>query len=284
MHRNPFTRYYVPGPSPWPLVVGVCCNSLCVSLVLWMHRMQAEKLFLVTFLVLGLTATLWWTDVLREGDMGVQTQYVLKSYRDGMGLFIFSEIMFFFSFFWALFHNCLSPSGNIGCEWPPLGIRTLDPMSTALFNTFLLISSGSFCTYVHNTIRKQCYDSWCLINMLLTITCGVLFLVGQGNEYFFCSFSIADSVYGSTFYMLTGFHGGHVMVGTTWLIVSFFRMWRGHFSKDRHFGLEACLWYWHFVDVVWLFVWLIAYFWLGGMFSDKFGLSVSASMLSCSTS
>nr|URW97669.1 cytochrome c oxidase subunit III [Vignadula atrata] len=261
MHRIPYSRYYVPGLSPWPFVVGLCCNSLCVSLVLWCHRMDCFLLFSMTFLLILVTVIFWWRDLLREGDMGFHTRFVVKSFRDGVGFFIFSEIMFFMSFFWALFHSCLSPSSSVGCEWPPIGIRVPNPFSTALFNSCLLISSGVFCTYAHKSIIVKDYDYECFIGLSMTILCGIVFIFIQLREYYWNSFSIADSIYGSVFYMLTGFHGAHVIVGTTWLLVSFLRMLYGHFSKKRHFGLEACLWYWHFVDIVWIMVWFFVYFW-----------------------
>ena len=267
MHRIPYSRYYVPGPRAWPFVVGLCCNRLCVSLILWCHRIECGKLFLSTFLLILATAIFWWRDLLREGDIGLHTWFVIKRYRDGVGFFIFSEVIFFIRFFWAFFHRCLSPARRVGCEWPPVGVRTPNPFSTALFNTCLLIRRGVFCTYAHKRITLKDYDYECFIGIILTISCGVVFIGVQLREYYWNSFAIADRVYGRVFYILTGFHGAHVIVGTSWLLVSFGRLWFGHFRKRRHFGLEACLWYWHFVDVVWILVWFLVYFWFGGSYS-----------------
>lgn len=293
MSRFPYSRYYVPGPSPWPFIVSLCCRTLCVRLVLWLHRSaEYHYLFLVGFLVLVLGVTFWWVDLLREGDIGVHTSYVIKSYRDGVGLFIFSEGIFFFSFFWAFFHNCLRPSTEIGCEWPPIGINVIGWNGLPLINTCLLILRGVFCTLTHKSllIGNCCYNRWHMeyeepgkLHEIINYdrddttnyfsncwTFGVIFIFVQLFEYWHCSFTIADRVYGSTFYILTGFHGFHVIVGVSWLAVSYYRYKYGHFSIKRHFGLEACFWYWHFVDVIWLLVWLLVYFWMGGQFVDQF--------------
>lgn len=237
---------------------------MCVRLILWLHRTARYWLLGIRLLRLGLRLISWWRDLLREGDLGLHTRFVVKRFRDGVAIFILSEVMFFFSFFWSFFHSCLSPSIELGGRWPPPGIRTPNPVSTGLFNTTLLIRRGVFATYAHKSIISRDYDKGSFQGLGLTIVCGVLFFRVQLREYYWNSFTIADSVYGRTFYMLTGFHGIHVFVGTLWLIVRFGRLWFGHFRSRRHFGLEACLWYWHFVDVVWVFVWLFVYLWFGG--------------------
>nr|ACV65362.1 cytochrome c oxidase subunit III [Mytilus californianus] len=264
MVRNPFSRYYVPQPSPWPFLVSISINGSAVSLVLWLHR--SPSILLSVLSVMGLVGGLssWWRDLIREGDMGFHTRFVIKSFRDGVGLFIFSEVMFFFSFFWGFFHNALSPSCELGMRWPPPGIRTPNPMSTSLFETGLLISSGLFVTQAHKSLQMKDYDVGPFLGLVCTILCGSIFFSVQLREYYWNSFTISDSVYGSIFYLLTGFHGVHVVVGTLWLMVSLARLWRGDFSSRRHFGLEACIWYWHFVDVVWVALWCIVYVWFGG--------------------
>nr|YP_009681525.1 cytochrome c oxidase subunit III [Septifer bilocularis]QDO71944.1 cytochrome c oxidase subunit III [Septifer bilocularis] len=265
MKRSPLLRFYVPDPSPWPFFVAIALNNMAIGLVLWMHRKDGSVLMLLGgALILLISSVSWWRDLLREGDMGFHTRFVIKGYRDGMGLFIFSEVMFFFSFFWAFFHNALSPSTELGMRWPPPGIRAPQPCSIPLFNTALLISSGAFVTLAHKSVISTEYVQGPLLGLFMAIVCGVLFLFVQGFEYFSNSFTLSDSVYGSVFYVLTGFHGTHVLVGSVWLIVTFVRTWLGHFRQSRHFGMSACIWYWHFVDVVWLFVYFMVYSWFGG--------------------
>lgn len=213
---------------------------------------------------IGLVAISWWRDLLREADIGHHTRFIIKGYRDGIAMFIFSEVILFFSLFWRFFHSCLRISRELGQRWPPPGIRSPKPLATVGFNTILLLRRGAFVTYAHKRLKLRDYHQGPLVGIGLSIICGVLFLYFQAREYYWNRFTIADRVYGSTFYIITGFHGGHVIVGTAWLTITFFRLWLGHFTRHNHFGLRACLWYWHFVDVVWLVVWALIYGWWGG--------------------
>lgn len=176
----------------------------------------------------------------------------------------------FFSFFWAFLHSAISPSCNLDILWPPLGVRCPKPFATAWFRTNLLVARSFLCMLCHRAIKLGDYDYTPLGTLLLAIGCGVLFMVVQIYEYYKNSFSIADSVFGSCFYLLTGFHGFHVFVGVIWLIVTWFRLYLGHFSKIRHHGIRVSFWYWHFVDIIWIFVWFLFYLWFGGWAFEKY--------------
>jgi heme/copper-type cytochrome/quinol oxidase subunit 3 len=179
-----------------------------------------------------------------------------------MILFIASEVMFFFAFFWAFFHSSLNPSIGIGCQWPPKGIETLDPWSLPLLNTFILLSSGATVTWAHHAIIYGSFSN-AILALGVTVGLGLIFSVVQAYEYLEASYGLTDSVFGSTFYMLTGFHGFHVFVGTLFLLVCLIRLNSGHFTRTHHVGFEAAAWYWHFVDVIWIFVFLFIYVWGG---------------------
>jgi cytochrome c oxidase subunit 3 len=205
----------------------------------------------------------WWADVVREGTyQGLHTNAVQTGLRYGMLLFIVSEVMFFLAFFWAFFHSSILPSIEIGGVWPPAGIDVLNAFDVPLVNTVVLLTSGATCTWAHHSIVAG--DKNGSVNgLLLTVALGVFFTALQGMEYVDAGFTIADGVYGSTFFLATGFHGFHVLIGTTFLLVCLFRQLKNHFSTTHHFGFEAAAWYWHFVDVVWLFLFVSIYWWGG---------------------
>nr|YP_010580950.1 cytochrome c oxidase subunit III [Mytilisepta virgata]UZT27173.1 cytochrome c oxidase subunit 3 [Mytilisepta virgata] len=261
--------YYRVSPSPWPPLVAFCLVNMAIGLVSWMYRVNYSiNIILVGGLLLVSCLYLWWRDVLREGDQGYHSKYVIKTYRDGMIMFIVSEVMFFFSFFWAFFHSSLSPNVEVGGNWPPCGIRSPNAFSIPLLNTWVLVTSGISVNYAHNSLKCRDYDYGSIIGMIFTIVCGIFFVKLQYMEYFSNSFCISDSVYGSVFYMLTGFHGAHVIFGTLFLMVTLGRLWFGHFLLNRRFGFEACVWYWHFVDVIWIAVYIFVYVWGGGQLFD----------------
>nr|QHO63860.1 cytochrome c oxidase subunit III [Geukensia demissa] len=268
MVRCPF---FLVSPSPWPFMVSTCLTSMAIGLVNWMYRVY-DGMYLICGSVVLLLCLLffWWRDVLREGDQGYHSSLVMQSFRDGVFLFIVSEVMFFFSFFWAFFHSSLSPNVEVGGSWPPVGIRTPNVLSVPLLNTWLLLSSGAALNYSHLCLVMRDYDYNSIFGMFLSIIMGGLFVFLQYIEYYFNSFTIADGIYGSTFYMLTGFHGFHVIVGLSFMLVTFLRLWYGHFLSDRHFGFEACSWYWHFVDVVWIFLYIFVYVWGSGFLHDAY--------------
>jgi cytochrome c oxidase subunit 3 len=205
----------------------------------------------------------WWRDVIREATFeGHHTKTVQTGLRYGMILFIVSEVMFFFAFFWAFFHSSLAPSIEIGSMWPPKGISVLNPWDIPFLNTIILLSSGASVTWAHHAIlagqRMQGVYS-----LVVTILLASVFTSLQVMEYMEAPFTISDGIYGSTFYMATGFHGFHVFVGTLFLGVCLVRLYKHHFTQNHHFGFEAAAWYWHFVDVVWLFLFVAIYWWGG---------------------
>nr|YP_009499424.1 cytochrome c oxidase subunit III [Oberthueria jiatongae]AWT58468.1 cytochrome c oxidase subunit III [Oberthueria jiatongae] len=252
--------YHLVDYSPWPLTGAIGVLTLVTGLVKWFHNFNMNLLIL-GYIIIGLTMYQWWRDVSREGTyQGKHTILVTKGLRWGMILFIVSEIFFFISFFWAFFHSSLSPNIEIGAIWPPLSIMPFNPFQIPLLNTIILISSGVTVTWAHHALMENNYSQ---VNqsLFITISLGVYFTILQAYEYLEASFSIADSIYGSTFFMATGFHGLHVIIGTFFLMICFMRHLSNHFSKNHHFGFEAAAWYWHFVDVVWLFLYISIYWW-----------------------
>nr|YP_009655014.1 cytochrome c oxidase subunit III [Rhyzopertha dominica]QCI56361.1 cytochrome c oxidase subunit III [Rhyzopertha dominica] len=246
--------------SPWPILGALSAMSTMVGLIKWFHMYQVN-LFLVGLLSTSLIMYQWWRDITREGSFqGHHTFIVTMGLRWGMILFITSEVFFFISFFWGFFHSSLSPSIEIGMNWPPLGILTFNPLSIPLLNTLILLTSGLTVTWAHHSLME---NNWKQANqgLTLTIILGLYFTILQAYEYIEAPFTISDSVYGSSFFMATGFHGLHVIIGTTFLSVCLLRHLMNHFSMIHHFGFEAAAWYWHFVDVVWLFLYLSIYWW-----------------------
>jgi len=273
-HKHP---YHLVDPSPWPALGAFSAFLLTFGLVLFMHPdMFGEaagetisSLGIVTFLpgILGvlLTMWVWWRDVIREATFeGYHTPVVQLGMRYGMALFICSEVMFFVAFFWAFFESSLFPKefpyDLTGGVWPPKGIETFDPFDVPFMNTLILLLSGVTVTWAHHALREDNRDAM-IKGLGLTIILGILFTCFQAYEYIHAAFTLKSGIYGSTFYMATGFHGFHVIIGTTFLIVCFFRAQKGHFKPDHHFGFEAAAWYWHFVDVVWLFLFTCIYWW-----------------------
>ena len=256
--------YHLVDPSPWPLVSSLGCFFFTFGIVMFFHGYIGSNLMYITGLISILYVMYtWWRDIVREATYeGQHTKQVQAGLRNGMLLFIISEVMFFFAFFWAFFHSALSPVPEIGSLWPPAGIQTIDAWGVPLLNTIILLSSGATITWAHHAIvhgdRKNS-----IIALIITIVLAFFFTCLQVFEYIEAGFSISDSVYGSTFFLSTGFHGLHVLVGTIFILVSTIRLINFHFTKEHHFGFEAAAWYWHFVDVVWLFLFVAIYWWGG---------------------
>nr|QGT34616.1 cytochrome c oxidase subunit III [Metisotoma macnamarai] len=252
--------FHLVDQSPWPLTGALAALTMTSGIVKWFHKFD-PNLFLLGVFILILTCIQWWRDISREGSLqGLHTMIVAKGLRWGMILFITSEILFFFSFFWAFFHSSLSPSMEIGLMWPPAGVFPFNPFQVPLLNTIILLASGVTVTWAHHSMMESNF-SQTFHGLLITILLGLYFTTLQALEYWEASFSISDSAYGATFFMATGFHGIHVIIGTTFLFVCLSRHLSFHFSKSHHFGFEAAAWYWHFVDVVWLFLYLSIYWW-----------------------
>jgi cytochrome c oxidase subunit 3 len=261
-YLNTTHQFHLVDPSPWPLVAALGAFMLTTGTVLYMHRMLGGWALLTNGLLLILYVMfVWWRDIVREATYEEQHSFVVqRGLRLGMVLFIVSEIMFFFAFFWAFFHSSLAPVHNIGGVWPPKSVLVMDTYTIPLTNTVLLLSSGATVTWSHHAIVLNAKRQT-LIALIFTLLLAILFTYFQGLEYVSAPFNISDSVYGSCFYMATGFHGFHVFVGTVALTVSFIRIILNHGTNTHHFGFESAIWYWHFVDVVWLFLFINIYWW-----------------------
>nr|AOR87106.1 cytochrome c oxidase subunit III [Streptosyllis sp. THS1] len=257
MPRQPF---HLVEFSPWPLTGSLGALFLTIGLTFWFHFSLFFCLIIGLFIIM-LTMIQWWRDVIREASfLGHHTFFVMKGMRWGMILFIASEVCFFFAFFWAFFHSSLSPVAELGCTWPPVGVEVINPFSVPLLNTAVLLGSGVTVTWSHHSLMEG-YLKNASVSIFLTILLGSYFTFLQSLEYFEASFSISDSVYGSTFFVATGFHGLHVLIGSSFLFVVFNRIYFNQFSSEHHFGFEAAAWYWHFVDVVWIFLYMCIYWW-----------------------
>ena len=261
--EGPKQPYHLVDPSPWPVVGAIAAGTMALGLVLYMHDVTPWLMPVGVVLIL-LTMALWWRDVIKEATFqGLHTPVVQIGLRYGMVLFIASEVMFFAAFFWAYFNASLFPTDAIGGVWPPKTIHTFDPLSLPLLNTLILLTSGVTVTWAHHALREGDRQGM-LQGLAITILLGLSFTGVQAFEYSHAAFHFKDGIYPSTFFMATGFHGFHVIIGTTFLIVCFFRARAGHFKPDHHFGFEAAAWYWHFVDVVWLFLFTCIYFFGAG--------------------
>nr|YP_010988497.1 cytochrome c oxidase subunit III [Seriana bacilla]WAM61616.1 cytochrome c oxidase subunit 3 [Seriana sp. 'barna']WOR80602.1 cytochrome c oxidase subunit 3 [Seriana bacilla] len=259
MNNHPF---HLVDKSPWPITGSIGLMTMMLGLIMWFHKIQFN-LVMLGILIIILTMIQWWRDVTREATFqGLHTYKVIISMKLGMILFIVSEVLFFSSFFWAFFHSSLSPTMEIGLMWPPKGVIPFNPLNVPMLNTMILLSSGITITWAHNALINKNYPQMTQ-GMILTVILGIYFSLLQLYEYIESPFCISDSVYGATFFMATGFHGLHVMIGTMFILVSMIRMVNLHFSKDHHVGFEASAWYWHFVDVVWLFLYISIYWWGG---------------------
>jgi cytochrome c oxidase subunit 3 len=260
--KNQAHSYHLVTNSPWPLYTALSATLLTVGGVMYMHMyVNGGFVLFLGFILFLVVVSAWWRDVIRESTYeGMHTSVVQYGLRLGVVLFIVSEIMFFFAFFWAYFHSSLAPTIEIGSIWPPEGIITFNPWSIPLLNTYILLLSGVTITSAHHFLIRG-NASYVKEGFLLTLLLALLFTLLQVYEYIEAPFNISDGIYGSTFFMATGFHGFHVIIGTTFIAVCFFRFLRSHFTKQHHFGFEAAAWYWHFVDVVWLFLFVSVYWW-----------------------
>nr|QBG38564.1 cytochrome c oxidase subunit III [Acropyga butteli] len=251
--------FHLVSVSPWPVIISFSLFNNLISMIMWLHNFN--YMMLISIPCTYLCIYQWWRDVIRESTFqGWHTIFVYKGLQLGMILFIISEIFFFLSFFWAYFHASLAPSMEIGQLWPPLGIKPFNPYNIPLMNTIILISSGMTITWTHHSILNKNFNE-SHKSLMMTIFLGIYFTSLQMIEYYEAPFSIADSIYGSTFFLATGFHGIHVIIGTLFIMTCFYRLNLMHFSKIHHFGFEASTWYWHFVDVIWLFLYISIYWW-----------------------
>ena len=298
--------YHLVDPSPWPVLAAVSAFITALGAIAWMRThvdgsgvlgIKGPWLFAIGAVALVACAWSWWLDVIREADKGDQTPVVQLSLRYGMILFIASEVMFFVAWFWAYFDSALFPAGVhelmnntghlvgltsrnevYGGHWPPAATETaasvpgffkhtFDPWGLPLVNTLILLTSGCTVTWAHHALLKNDRRGL-VIGLVLTVLLGIAFSICQAIEYSHAGFSYAGHSYGSTFFMATGFHGAHVIIGTMFLTVCLIRAINGAFTPKQHFGFEAAAWYWHFVDVVWLFLFACIYVWGAGAIAD----------------
>ena len=286
--------YHLLDPSPWPIVASAAAFILAFGAIAWMRSLnggegvfgvQGYWLFGVGVMAVLASAFMWWRDVIRESHQGDHTPVVQLHLRYGMILFIASEVMFFVAWFWAYFDAALFPAGTfqpaniseqigmvqrnevLGGTWPPKPSdafhSTFDPWGLPFVNTLILLLSGVTVTWAHHALLENNRKSL-IAGLALTVALGVLFTICQAYEYGHAAFHFAGNIYGATFFMATGFHGAHVIIGTLFLLVCLLRAIKGDFTPKKHFGFEAAAWYWHFVDVVWLFLFVSIYVWGAG--------------------
>ena len=256
-HPHP---YHLVEQSAWPLVSSLGAFIVAIGAALLVHDYGAWTLIIGLVLVLY-SLFGWWRDVVEEATFQKKHNiFVQKGLRYGMALFIVTELCFFAGFFWGFFDASLFPSVEIGGVWPPETIQTIDPFKIPYFNTLLLLLSATSLTWSHGALVDGRMKE-AIQGLTITIVLGVLFSLVQLYEFVEAPFAFKDGVYASHFYMLTGFHGAHVLIGTIFLGVCLYRLKQGHFTPENHFGFEAAAWYWHFVDVVWLFLFVFLYWW-----------------------
>jgi len=253
-----FHSFHIVEKSPWPLTGSIRALIFTTGLINIIHN-NSIYIFIIALLIILFTIIQWWRDIIRETTFqGNHTIKVIKGLKLGIILFIISEIFFFLSFFWSYFHSSLSPNIELGTIWPPNGVIPFNPFHVPLLNTTILLSSGATVTWSHHRIINKNYKQ-AYFSLSITILLGIYFSILQGWEYYESSFSIRDRTFGTTFFVSTGFHGLHVLIGTRFLFVNLIRINIGHLSNLHHFRFEAAAWYWHFVDVVWLFLYTFVY-------------------------
>jgi cytochrome c oxidase subunit 3 len=284
-HAKPQHDYHLVDPSPWPIAGAFAALATAIGAIMWMAQHKGSPiygqtwggtLFFAGFAAILAVMYAWWSDVVREAETeGHHTPVVQLHHRYGMILFILSEVMFFVAWFWAFFNSSIFPDDVWQVTrtelfqgvWPPKGVEVLSPWKLPLLNTIILLTSGATLTWAHHGLLHNDRDQL-KKGLIATIALGLIFTGVQGYEYAHAPFAFsfdpahpAATNYGSTFFMATGFHGFHVIVGTLFLIVCLVRTYKGHFKPDQHLGFEFAAWYWHFVDVVWLFLFCCIYVW-----------------------
>ena len=243
------SSFHIVDHSPWPLYISISLLTVILSA-------NPTINLLVTFLIMFV----WFRDILRESKQGLHTIIVQKGLILGYILFLVTEIMLFFSFFWSYFHSSLSPTVSLGLIWPPIGIEAVQFTSIPLLGSLLLLGSGFFVTLSHHAFLAN-NKSLCLIHGIITLILGASFALLQLTEYIYGTFTISDSIFGSVFYMTTGLHGIHVIIGIIFLAISFIRIYFDHLTAEHHLGFEFAIYYYHLVDVIWLFVFITFYWW-----------------------
>jgi len=260
-----FIPWHIVRERFWPVITGVTRLTLTSSAAVW-FKTSIASVIIIPSLTIVIIIFLWWRDIVRESTIiGRHTKIVQVGLKLGIILFIFSEVIFFFGFFWAFFHRSLSPIVERGITWPPFSINPINPIRVPLLNTALLLFSGVTVTWRHLEVVANNRRNFLLggggIRLINTLLLGFYFTVIQWQEYKMSTFSIRDGIFGRVFFIATGFHGIHVIIGSIFLLICLVRIWLKHFSELHHLGFELAIWYWHFVDVVWLFLFTTIYVW-----------------------
>jgi cytochrome c oxidase subunit 3 len=254
--------FHLVSPSPWPILTGLSLLNLTTSFALFMHNFYNSYILTIISLLLLISAmSFWFRDIISEGTyLGDHTLAVQRGIYLGVILFITSEALFFLGIFWAFFHSALTPTVELGAQWPPLGIEPVNPFELPLLNTVILLSSGATITYAHHSFIAR-GRTGAIYGSIVTVLLAVIFTGFQGLEYHVSSFTISDGAFGTCFFFGTGFHGFHVIIGTIFLSVALWRIIDYQLTDQHHSGLEGGILYWHFVDVVWLFLYVSIYYW-----------------------
>ena len=256
--------YHILHPSLWPFMGAVSGFIMLFGAVLWMHGVT-WIMFAMGAVGVAYVMFAWWADVVKESQIGDHTPVVRIGLRYGFIMFIMSEVMFFAAWFWSFFKHAMYPMGPqspaVDGVWPPAGIEAFDPWQLPLSNTLVLLCSGAAATWAHHALVHENNRRDMANGLIIAILLGVLFTIFQAYEYSHAAFGFSGNIYGANFFMATGFHGAHVIIGTIFLFVCYLRLRAGHFTHEKHIGFEAAAWYWHFVDVVWLFLFGAIYIW-----------------------
>ncbi|WOI55678.1 cytochrome c oxidase subunit 3 [Palleronia sp. LCG004] len=253
--------YHILPPSLYPFLASVGAFVMLFGAVLWMHGITMFMFFIGLALVLY-TMFGWFAEMVAESNVGDHTPVVRIGLRYGFIMFIMSEVMFFAAWFWSFFKHALYPMATFSeGQWPPPSIETFDPWHLPLINTLILLCSGAAATWAHHALVHENNRKDLSNGILLAVVLGIIFTFFQAYEYSHAAFGFAGNIYGANFFMATGFHGAHVIIGTIFLFVCYLRVRAGHFTPEKHVGFEAAAWYWHFVDVVWLFLFASIYIW-----------------------
>lgn len=252
-----FHKFHIVTLRPWPLFISILI--LCLVLNILVFFKTSKFIFFLFLFILGFIFSFnWWRDVNREREIGFHNFEVRDGFKWGIILFIFSEVLFFRAWFWAFFHNRLNPGNDLGSSWPPFNIFSIEPFQVPLLNTSILLIRGVTVTWAHHNLFSRKDRNFSLIS---TILLGIIFTSFQGIEYIESSFSLRENCYGSSFFVTTGFHGIHVIIGTIFLTFCLKLNLLKNINKWQHTRFEFAIWYWHFVDVVWLFLFFFLYWW-----------------------